>query len=346
MSAVITKNTRVAPIGESIVPAPLNEPVPPNKLFFPPASMGTWAERVFLFFDDANATRGSKWVAIGVMVTIIVSTCAFVLETMPVYRSRPDACRKNGAAPTAQDCEPKSGEVFELIEAVCIGIFSVDYIARIATVPFVRAHLAAVEVREGLDAPMGLRTLRKYATQALNVIDFLAIAPWYIELAVGGGGGQLAVIRVLRLARILRIFKMGKHNKGMQMLAKVLVMSAPALYILAFYSTIVVVLFGALLYFCEGNSFSVDPRFTNATLAAAAGNAHFPTGVYARPDLTGNALQVSPVRSIGFAFWWVLTTITTVGYGDIAPTTSAGKLMGIVLFYVGIITIALPITIL
>ena len=318
----------------------------PGKLFFPPPSMGTRAERVFLFFDDANATRGSKWMAIIVMITIIVSTCAFVIETMPEYRSRPDACRKDGAAPTVVDCEPKSGEVFEMIEAVCIAIFSVDYIARMVTVPFVRAHLAAVRVREGLDAPMGLRTLRKYSTQALNIIDFLAIAPWYIELAVGGDGGQLAVIRVLRLARILRIFKMGKHNKGMQMLAKVLVMSAPALYILAFYSIIVVVLFGALLYFCEGSSFSVDPQFTNATLAAAANNAHFPTGVYARPDVTGHVLQISPVRSIGFAFWWVLTTMTTVGYGDLSPTTSAGKFMGIILFYVGIITIALPITIL
>ena len=53
-----------------------------------------------------------------------------------------------------------------------------------------------------------------------------------MELAIGGEGSQLAVIRVLRLARVLRIFKMGKSNKGMQMMGKVMVMSAPALYIL------------------------------------------------------------------------------------------------------------------
>jgi len=314
--------------------------------WFPPAAMGTKAERVFLFFDDANATIGSKVVAILVMITIIVSTAAFVVESMPGHRARPAACRASGAPPTVEDCEPKSGAIFGLIEAVCIAIFTIDYVARMATVPFVRAALAGVKVRQGRDAPSGARVARKYATQALNIIDFLAIAPFYVELAIGGGGSQLAVIRVLRLARILRIFKMGKHNKGMQMLAKVLVMSAPAMYILAFFSIIAVVLFGALLYFTEGSSFSVDPQFTNATLAQAAGNRHFPLGVYARPDTSGHSQEATPVRSIAFAFWWVMTTMTTVGYGDISPTTSSGKLMGVLLFYVGIITIALPITIL
>ena len=317
-------------------------------LWLPPPAMGTAAERVFIFFDDANATRGSKWMAIFVMVVILVSTAAFVAESTPGARTRPAACRANGAAPTVVDCEPVSGRTYELIEMVCIAIFTTDYIARMFTVPFVRAHLAGIKVRQGRDAPSGARVLRKYATQPLNVIDFLAIAPFYIELGVGGGGSQLAVIRVLRLARILRIFKMGKHNKGMQMLAKVLAMSVPALNILTFYSVIATVLFGACFYFFEGQHlYSVDPQFTNATLAAAAGRVHFPVGVYVRPDVTGHVRQtVSPVRSIAWAFWWVLTTITTVGYGDLFPTTFEGKLVGIIAFYVGVITLALPITIL
>jgi hypothetical protein len=317
-------------------------------LWLPPPAMGTVAERVFIFFDDANATRGSKWMAIFVMVVILVSTAAFIAESTPAARTRPAACRANGAAPTQVDCEPVSGRTFELIEMVCIAIFTTDYIARMFTVPFVRAHLAGIKARQGRDAPSGARVLRKYATQPLNVIDFLAIAPFYIELGVGGGGSQLAVIRVLRLARILRIFKMGKHNKGMQMLAKVLAISVPALNILTFYSIIATVLFGACFYFFEGQHlYSVDPQFTNATLAAAAGGMHFPAGVYVRPDVTGLVRQtVTPVRSIAWAFWWVLTTITTVGYGDLFPTTFEGKLVGIITFYVGVITLALPITIL
>jgi hypothetical protein len=131
-------------------------------------------------------------------------------------------------------------------------------------------------------------------------------------------------------------------------LAKVLAISVPALNILTFYSIIATVLFGACFYFFEGQHlYSVDPQFTNATLAAAAGGMHFPAGVYVRPDVTGLVRQtVTPVHSIAWAFWWVLTTITTVGYGDLFPTTFEGKLVGIITFYVGVITLALPITIL
>ena len=102
-------------------------------------------------------------------------------------------------------------------------------------------------VRPVAQEPAGLRLVLRYALQPLNVIDFVAIAPFYIESALGGGGGQTAVIRVLRLARVLRIFKMGKHNKGMQMLAKVMVMSTPALSILVFFSVLCVVLFACLV---------------------------------------------------------------------------------------------------
>ena len=136
-------------------------------LWLPPPAMGAVAERVFIFFDDANATRGSKWMAIFVMVVILVSTAAFIAESTPAARTRPAACRANGAAPTQVDCEPVSGRTFELIEMVCIAIFTTDYIARMFTVPFVRAHLAGIKARQGRDAPSGARVLRKYATQPL-----------------------------------------------------------------------------------------------------------------------------------------------------------------------------------
>jgi hypothetical protein len=205
----------------------------------------------------------------------------------------------------------------------------------------------------------------QYALQPLNVVDLLAIAPFYIEKAMGGGGGsELAVVRVLRLARVLRIFKMGKHSKGMTMMGRVLVMSVPAMNILLFYSVLVVVLFGSLFYFTEGTRYEAGPGSAfapggplsrggqqGAAGAEGAGavtttGGMFPTGVYVRPTVDARGLEISPVRSIPGAFWWVTATMTTVGYGDFKPTTAFGKLANIGLFYIGIILVALPITIL
>ena len=59
------------------------------------------------------------------------------------------------------------------------------------------------------------------------------------------------------------------HSKGMQMLARVMVMSTPALSILIFFSLICIVLFGSLMYFAEGASYSVADDFVKAPKTAA-----------------------------------------------------------------------------
>lgn len=69
----------------------------------------------------------------------------------------------------------------------------------------------------------------------MNVVDLLAILPFYMELFFSKGGGGLAVLRVLRLARIFRIFKLGKYNAGMQMIGRVIAKSLDAFYILVFF---------------------------------------------------------------------------------------------------------------
>lgn len=64
-----------------------------------------------------------------------------------------------------------------------------------------------------------------------------------------------------------------------------------------------------------------------------------------RPTVAGTNVEESPFRSIPVAFWWTLVSITTVGYGDLSPTTACGRSVGSVVIVSGMLALAMPITI-
>ena len=112
---------------------------------------------------------------------------------------------------------------FKALETACIAIFSVEYLCRLGCVSAL--PLAPPEgYPEGGDTPWaGPRTalplwlvkVRRWALRPINLVDLVAIAPYYIEEAMGGGseGSELAVLRALRLVRVFRIFKLGKYSQ-------------------------------------------------------------------------------------------------------------------------------------
>jgi voltage-gated potassium channel Kch len=290
--------------------------------FLPAACHGGLRRRLFILFEVAELSLLGRFIDVVLVVAIAVSTVSFVMESMPQFRYRPAECKVHR---NVENCEPRPDPAFSSIEAVCIIIFTIDYICRITTIHSVPS---AVESRL-------LRTLL-YAKQTLNVIDLIAILPFYINLCLGGSAGP---IRVLRLARILRLFKTAKHHSGMLILAEVMLMSGQPLLILMFFNGIITVMFAALMYFAEGLSYSVADQFTSSV------DDPYQTGVYIRPDAMGESNEVSPFRSIPYAVWWVAVTMTTVGYGDLAPTSLVGRIIGVCCFYVGIIFLALPISV-
>mgnify|MGYP006099776279 CR=1 FL=1 len=111
------------------------------------------------------------------------------------------------------------------------------------------------------------------------------------------------------------------------MFAQVIVQSVSALLLLIFFLLIAVVLFGSLAYYAEKGEWN-----------------HQLHG-FARPDVTGLDLELTPFTSIPASFWWVLTTSTTVGYGDMYPTSLEGKCIGFITMLMGILALALPVTI-
>jgi voltage-gated potassium channel len=142
----------------------------------------------------------------------------------------------------------------------------------------------------------------RYATSFFGVVDLLAIAPTYLSIFFAGAQ-SLIVIRALRLLRIFRVLKLAHFVGEASMLREAL--RASMRKITVFLGTVltVVVIVGALMYLVEGE---------------ASGFTSIPQGMY-----------------------WAVVTLTTVGYGDVAPQTFVGKLLasGVMILGYGIIAV-------
>ena len=136
----------------------------------------------------------------------------------------------------------------------------------------------------------------KFITSVIGVIDVLAILPDYIEMIVYAADPEMVfdstatnLLAFLKIFRVLRIFRLIRHVPGLWILVYTLKASVGELVLLACFMTLGVLIFSSLIYFVEDR-------------------AHFET----IPD----------------GFWWALITMTTVGYGDMYPYTTLGKIVG------------------
>jgi voltage-gated potassium channel len=144
---------------------------------------------------------------------------------------------------------------------------------------------------------------KKYVTSFFGIIDLLSILPTYLGLFFVGAQ-SLMVIRSIRLLRIFRIFKLTRYVGEGQNLARALKSSRHK--IIVFLVTILtsVIIAGTMMYLIEGPSHG----FT----------------------------------SIPKSIYWAIVTMTTVGYGDIAPQTAVGQALASLIMILGYGIIAVP----
>ncbi|KAF9365438.1 hypothetical protein BGX34_010065, partial [Mortierella sp. NVP85] len=132
--------------------------------------------------------------------------------------------------------------------------------------------------------------------------------PYYIELALAKDTTVFFRFTILRLFRLLRVFRTFKYSSTIVMTIEVMIVaikrSMDALSALLFFLITGVMLFSTLLYFAERGEWDEDRQ------------------VFI--DANNNP---STFDSIPAAFWYVMVTITTTGYGDMVPTTFVGKLI-------------------
>ncbi len=137
----------------------------------------------------------------------------------------------------------------------------------------------------------------------MALVDFLAILPFYLPRLMPV---DLRVLRALRLMRMLRLLKIERYSEGMKLFGRVLKAKKEVLFVALFAIIILLVISSSLMYFVEYR---------------------------AQPDVFSN---------IPAAMWWGISTLTTVGYGDIYPITPWGKFFGAIISLLGISLFAMP----
>ena len=143
----------------------------------------------------------------------------------------------------------------------------------------------------------------RYVRSFFGIVDLLAVLPTYLALFVPGLQ-VLIDVRILRLLRVFRIFKLTAHIAEYQALIEALAASRRKIGVFLSVVLMIVLVIGTLMYVIEG---------------PANGFTDIPTSIY-----------------------WAISTVTTVGFGDITPKTDLGRFVASVMMLLGWGTLAVP----
>ena len=178
-----------------------------------------------------------------------------------------------------------------LMDLTCLAYFTLEYFTRFMCSPSKIKFLRALQ----------------------NIIDFIAIAPDYINIALlfiqpsnGKGMVIMEFMFILRMLRLCRIFRLIRHVPGLWILLYTLKASFNELMLMFVFLLIGMVVFASLMHFAEGEN-----GFDN----------------------------------IPIGFWWSVVTMTTVGYGDMYPQTAFGYIIGSLCAIAGLLMIAFTVPI-
>ena len=147
------------------------------------------------------------------------------------------------------------------------------------------------------------RALWKYVTSLTGIIDLLSFLPYYLPIFFPAGA---AVFRMFRVVRVFRLFQINAYYDSLNVITEVISSKAQQLISSVFIILVLMVASSLTMYSVEHT---------------------------AQPDVFRNAFS---------GIWWAVSTLLTVGYGDIYPVTDLGKVISIVITFLGVGMVAIP----
>ena len=147
------------------------------------------------------------------------------------------------------------------------------------------------------------RAVWKYFTSFTGLVDLLSWLPYYLPIFFPTGA---AVFRVLRVVRIFRLFQINAYYDSLNVIGEVIASKRQQLVSSVFIILVLMLASSLCMYSLENE---------------------------AQPEVFSNAFS---------GVWWSVSTLLTVGYGDIYPITIPGKIMGIIISFLGVGMVAIP----
>ncbi|XP_054836800.1 potassium voltage-gated channel subfamily C member 4 isoform X3 [Eublepharis macularius] len=262
-----------------------------------------WQPRMWALFEDPYSSRAARVIAFASLFFILVSITTFCLETHEAFIIDVNVTETvvvdNNTTAVFVMQKMETEPILTYIEGVCVLWFTLEFLVRIICCP---------------DKLVFIKNL-------LNIIDFVAILPFYLEVGLSGLSSKaardvLGFLRVVRFVRILRIFKLTRHFVGLRVLGHTLRASTNEFLLLIIFLALGVLIFATMIYYAERiGAKPSDPSGSEHT--------HF--------------------KNIPIGFWWAVVTMTTLGYGDMYPKTWSGMVVGALCALAGVLTIAMPV---
>lgn len=142
-----------------------------------------------------------------------------------------------------------------------------------------------------------------YILSFFGMVDFLTILPFYLPTSFTTG---MVAFRMIRVARLFQLFKANKYTNSFNIITEVLKQKKDQIFSSVFMVLILMIASSLCMYSVENE---------------------------AQPEVFKNAFS---------GIWWSVSTLLTVGYGDIYPITAAGKILAIIISFLGVGMVAIP----
>ncbi|XP_031701032.1 voltage-gated potassium channel KCNC4 [Anarrhichthys ocellatus] len=261
-----------------------------------------WQPKVWALFEDPYSSRAARGVAFASLFFILVSITTFCMETHEAFnelQNHTELVVVGNVTRKVERLEMVTKPILTVVEGICVVWFTFEFLVRIICCP------------------------RKlvFIKNTLNIIDFVAILPFYLEMGLKGlsskaANNVLGFLRVVRFVRILRIFKLTRHFVGLRVLGHTLRASVNEFLLLIIFLALGVLIFATMIYYAE----------------RIGANPNDPTD-----------FKHTHFKNIPISFWWAVVTMTTLGYGDMFPQTWLGMMVGALCALAGVLTIAMPV---